>query len=48
MVGERRTAVRKPITAEIEIQASLTDPAGGQRAPLADGFHEDQTAYEDQ
>jgi len=48
MVGERRAAVRKPITAEIEIQTSLTDPAGEHQAPLADALNQDQAAYEDQ
>src|SRR5215469_6354305 len=42
VVGERRT-VHKPLTAEIEIKASLTNPVNeAQPGPLADAFNEDQ------
>jgi UDPglucose 6-dehydrogenase len=44
VVGERRT-VHKPLTAEIEIKASLTNPVNeAQPGPLADALNEDQAA----
>ena len=44
VVGERRTT-HKPLTAEIEIKASLTNPVNeAQPGPLADALNEDQAA----
>jgi hypothetical protein len=43
MIGEGGTAVRKPITAEIEIQTSLTN-GSEQPAPVADAVNEDRAA----
>jgi len=43
MLGERRTAARKPITTEIDIQTSLTN-GSGQQGPVADAVNKDRVA----